>query len=62
MAKYHLATEWSSASKKELEQQVAQCKPLETERRRDLTDLEFVTVDAAKTQDIDDALYAEISS
>jgi ribonuclease R len=62
MAKYHLSTAWSSASKKELEQQLAQCKPLETERRRDLTDLEFVTVDAAKTQDIDDALYAEISS
>jgi len=62
MAKYHLATEWSSSSRKELEQQLEQCKPLETERRRDLTDLEFVTIDAAKTQDIDDALYAEISS
>ena len=62
MAKYHLATDWSTASKKELEQCLANCKPLETEKRRDLTDLEFVSIDAAKTQDIDDALYAEISS
>ena len=62
MAKYRLAAEWGSASKKELEQSLANCKPLETEKRRDLTDLEFVTIDAAKTQDIDDALYAEISS
>jgi ribonuclease R len=62
MAKYHLASEWSGASKKELAQKLEQCKPLETERRRDLTDLEFVSIDAAKTQDIDDALYAEISA
>ena len=32
------------------------------ERRRDLTALEFISIDAAKTQDIDDALYAEVSS
>jgi VacB/RNase II family 3'-5' exoribonuclease len=61
MAKHHLATEWGSASKTELEQSLATCKPMETEKRRDLTDLEFVSIDAAKTQDIDDALYAEIS-
>ena len=35
---------------------------METQKRRDLTDLEFVTIDAAKTLDIDDALYAEISN
>jgi VacB/RNase II family 3'-5' exoribonuclease len=62
MAKYQLAVDWSGASKKELEQQLGQCRPLEAEQRRDLTDLEFITIDAAKTQDIDDALYAEISS
>lgn len=62
MVKYHLATQWSSSSRKELTEQLASCKPMETEKRRDLTDLEFVTIDAAKTQDIDDALYAEISS
>ncbi len=61
MAKYRLSTEWGSASQKELEQQLAACKPLEEESRKDLTGLEFISIDAAKTQDIDDALYAEVS-
>jgi ribonuclease R len=61
MAKYRLAAEWNGASRTDLEQRLAQCRPLETDRRRDLTGLEFVSIDAAKTQDIDDALYAEIS-
>jgi VacB/RNase II family 3'-5' exoribonuclease len=61
MAKYHLSDQWSSNSREELKQSLASYKPTETEKRRDLTDLEFVTIDAAKTQDIDDALYAEIS-
>jgi ribonuclease R len=62
MAKYKLAPDWSSASRKELEEALANSRPAITERRRDLTDLEFVSIDAAKTQDIDDALYAEISN
>jgi VacB/RNase II family 3'-5' exoribonuclease len=62
MAKYRLASQWSSASKQETERLVAQCRPLETGKRRDLTDLEFISIDTVKTQDIDDALYAEISS
>ncbi|WP_232059059.1 RNB domain-containing ribonuclease [Kineobactrum salinum] len=62
MGKYRLGVDWSPAAKQELEQQLASCRPLETERRRDLTDLEFISIDAAKTQDIDDALYADISS
>ncbi len=62
MAKYRLATEWSSASKKEVDRLVAECQPLSTGKRRDLTDLEFISIDTVKTQDIDDALYAEISS
>lgn len=62
MAKYQLATKWSSASREELKQVLAHSKPMETQKRRDLTDLEFVSIDAAKTLDIDDALYAEISS
>jgi len=62
MAKYRLASEWSNASKQEAERLVEQCKPLETGKRRDLTDLEFVSIDTVKTQDIDDALYAEIST
>ena len=61
MAKYRLSADWGATSRRELEQQLAQCRPLETERRRDLTDLEFISVDAAKTQDIDDALYAQIA-
>ncbi|RLQ22310.1 VacB/RNase II family 3'-5' exoribonuclease [Seongchinamella sediminis] len=61
MAKYRLSADWGATSRKELEQQLAQCRPLETERRRDLTDLEFISIDAAKTQDIDDALYAQIA-
>lgn len=62
MAKYRLASEWSNTSKLEVERLVAQCRPLETGKRRDLTDLEFISIDTVKTQDIDDALYAEISS
>jgi len=62
MAKYGLATKWSGASRDELKQILSHCRPMETQKRRDLTDLEFVSIDAAKTLDIDDALYAEISS
>ena len=62
IARHRLATDWNSDSQKQLQQRLADFKPLETDRRRDLTDLEFVTIDAAKTQDIDDALYADISS
>ncbi len=62
MARHQLAAEWPKAAQKQLEQRLAEFKPLETDRRRDLTDLEFVTIDAAKTQDIDDALYADIST
>ena len=62
MAKYRLASEWSSACKQEVERLVEHCKPLQTSKRRDLTDLEFISIDTVKTQDIDDALYAEISN
>jgi len=62
MAKYRLPSEWSTASKQEVARLLAECRPLETGKRRDLTDLEFISIDTVKTQDIDDALYAEISS
>ena len=62
MARFDLKGEWSGASQNELQQRLASFDPLKTGQRRDLTDLEFVTIDAAKTQDIDDALYADISS
>lgn len=61
MAKYGISEQWNSASRNELQQLLSQPKPTDTDRRRDLTDLEFVSIDTAKTQDIDDALYAEIS-
>ena len=62
MAKHALAAEWSSACKRDVEQLLQHCRPLEQDKRRDLTDLEFVSIDTAKTQDIDDALYAQISN
>jgi len=61
IAKYGLAAQWSSASKEEVQQCLAR-NPMESDKRRDLTDLEFVSIDAAKTLDIDDALYAESSN
>ncbi|MEM8562834.1 MAG: VacB/RNase II family 3'-5' exoribonuclease [Pseudomonadota bacterium] len=62
MAKYRLSSEWSSTAKKAVKTLLDECRPLETGKRRDLTDLEFISIDTVKTQDIDDALYAEISS
>jgi len=61
-AKHDLQGEWPSASRSALENRIDSFNPMETGQRRDLTDLEFISIDAAKTQDIDDALYAEISS
>ncbi len=62
MAKYRLATQWSNAVKEEVKATIAHRTPMETQKRRDLTDLEFVSIDSTKTLDIDDALYAEIST
>ncbi len=62
MAKYRLATQWSKGVKEELKESQALQSPLDAQQRRDLTDLEFVSIDSTKTLDIDDALYAEIST
>ncbi len=62
IAKHRLPVEWSAPAQKVLDQQLETCRPLEEEFRRDLTDLEFISIDAAKTQDIDDALYADITT
>jgi len=62
MAKYRLPSEWPAPSRKELETVLSDARPLEQSNRRDLTDLAFISVDAAKTLDIDDALYCEISN
>ncbi|MEM1111442.1 MAG: VacB/RNase II family 3'-5' exoribonuclease [Pseudomonadota bacterium] len=62
MAKYSLASEWTAGSRGDLEKCIQDGAPLAQESRHDLTHLEFVTIDAAKTQDIDDALYAEVAN
>jgi len=61
-AKYQLPSDWSEESTAQLQRLLEAAQPLADQRRRDLTDLEFVSIDAARTQDIDDALYADISS
>jgi ribonuclease R len=61
-SKYQLPREWSKEALVELENKLETLQPVADQRRRDLTDLEFVSIDAARTQDIDDALYADISS
>ncbi len=60
--KYQLSRDWSDEALTELEAGLASAEPLDDQRRRDLTDLEFVSIDAARTQDIDDALYAAPNS
>ncbi len=56
--KYQLPRQWSEQS----EAQKLDPAPQQEQLRRDLTDLVFVSIDAARTQDIDDALYAETST
>jgi ribonuclease R len=60
--KFGLPREWSQQALAQMEQQLVSFNPLDQQRRRDLTDLEFVSIDSARTQEIDDALYAESSS
>jgi ribonuclease R len=60
--KYGLTDTWSDSAIQEMEAGLADTQPVADQRRRDLSDLEFVSIDSARTQDIDDALYAEIST
>ncbi|MEE4190368.1 MAG: VacB/RNase II family 3'-5' exoribonuclease [Halieaceae bacterium] len=60
--KYQLSRDWSDEALAELDAGLASAEPLDDQRRRDLTDLEFVSIDSARTQDIDDALYAAPNS
>jgi ribonuclease R len=62
MAKYGLKSDWSDADKQQLENVIATLTPENDPGREDFSDLAFVTIDAARTQDIDDALYAEVTS
>lgn len=61
MRKHQLPANWSSQTEKSLLTLPQVVDKASQTHRRDCTDLEFVSIDAAKTQDIDDALYAEIS-
>lgn len=60
VASFGLSHEWSPALLKEVEHAVSQ--GIDLEGRADLTALGFVSIDAAKTQDIDDALFAETTA
>ncbi|MFK7976076.1 MAG: ribonuclease R family protein [Halioglobus sp.] len=60
MRKHELPASWSNQTEKSLLDIPNLSKADDSSKRRDCTDLEFVSIDAAKTQDIDDALYAEI--
>jgi exoribonuclease R len=60
MAKHGLAPNWPEAGS--AGGALAERDPTADEQREDLSDLAFVSIDAARTQDIDDALYAEVTS
>ena len=60
-ARAGLPEHWSEKSAQPLIDAASQCKPLEDPARLDLTALPFVSIDAARTVDIDDALHAEVT-
>lgn len=62
MAKHGLEAEWSDDHKQQLAELLNTLTPENDTGREDFSDLAFVTIDAARTQDIDDALYAEVTS
>ena len=60
-ARAGLPAEWSDKSAQPLVQAAAQQTPLQDTSRLDLTDLPFVSIDGARTVDIDDAVHAEVT-
>jgi VacB/RNase II family 3'-5' exoribonuclease len=62
MAKHGLVQNWSEEDVAQVTAAIETMNPLEEDNREDLSDLAFVTIDAARTQDIDDALYAEVTN
>lgn len=62
MEKFDLPQEWPAAKLQQVDVALHQSAAAENLQRLDLTDLDFVSIDAAKTLDIDDALYADTSS
>lgn len=62
MAKYGLERDWPEEDRRQLESLIGSVAPENDDHREDFSDLAFVTIDAARTQDIDDALYAEVTN
>jgi ribonuclease R len=62
MVKHGLARSWPEEAARQLAELLAARDPAAEEARQDLSDLAFVSIDSARTQDIDDALYAEVTS
>jgi ribonuclease R len=59
LARHGIRTDWEPAQERAFEAAVAARDPLAETQRIDLSDLPFVSIDTARTLDIDDALYAE---
>jgi exoribonuclease-2 len=57
--KHRLANEWNEAAEQEVQVVKAKSATPDKAGREDLTELNFVTIDAESTQDMDDALYVE---
>ena len=61
-ARAGLAEAWTETSAQPLIDAASAQNPLEDSSRLDLTGLSFVSIDAARTVDIDDALHAEVTT
>lgn len=61
-ARAGLQWDWPEKTASQLISHAGGKQPLQDSDRIDLTHLAFVSIDAARTQDIDDALYAEVTS
>ena len=61
-ARAGLAEAWNEKSAQPLVDAASAHKPLEDTSRLDLSTLPFVSIDAARTVDIDDALHAEVTT
>jgi ribonuclease R len=62
MAKYGLEARWPESEEQQLAALLESPNPANDPAREDFSDLAFITIDAARTQDIDDALYAEVTN
>jgi ribonuclease R len=61
MEKFGLPVDWPASRLREVENALEASASAENLQRLDLTDLDFISIDSARTLDIDDALYADTS-